>query len=161
MSVRTPGGCEIDLVRVARRACLGFVAECPDYATRYGPAGMPWCVHDNQHILNWAILSLHGTVDLEHELAWLARVLEAREFPLAWLVRGVQLLCAAMREEYPDVADVAERVGQGVAAAVFALEYGFVFRSNSGSRNFAPVATGMGPTEPNCSVEGSTLAGTM
>lgn len=111
----TPDGREIDLVRVAQRVCLGFVAEFPDYATRYGPAGVPWCLHDNQHILNWAILSLHGSVEFEHELAWLARVLEAREFPLAQLVRGLELLAGAVREEYPDLAEVAERIDSGAA----------------------------------------------
>jgi hypothetical protein len=111
----TPDGREIDLVRVARRACVGFVAEFPDYATQYGPAGMPWCVHDTQHILNWAVLSLGGSVEFEHELAWLARVLEAREFSLARLVRGVELLAGAVREDYPDLSEVAERVDSGAA----------------------------------------------
>jgi hypothetical protein len=115
VSVCTPEGREIDLVRVARRACQAFVAELPEYATRYGPAGLPWCLHDNQHILNWAILTLHGRVEFERELAWLARVLEARQFPLAWLARGLELLAGAVREEYPDLDEVAERVDRGAA----------------------------------------------
>jgi hypothetical protein len=89
------------------------MAEFPDYATRYGPAALPWCLHDNQHILNWAFLSLHGTVDFEHQLSWLARVLEARGFPLARLARDLELLAGAVREEYPDQAEVAERLGSG------------------------------------------------
>ena len=100
-------------MRVARRACLAFVAEFPGYVTRYGPAGVPWCLHDNQHILSWAILSLDRSVEFEHELAWLARVLEAREFPLAQLVRGLELLAGAVRGEYPDLVEVAERVDSG------------------------------------------------
>jgi len=115
VSSRAPDDREIDLVRVARRACLAFVAEFPDYASRYGPAGVPWCLHDNQHILNWAILSLRGSVEFERELAWLARVLEAREFPLARLARGLELLAGAVRKEYPDLAEVAERVDRGSA----------------------------------------------
>lgn len=115
MSSHTPDGREIDLVRVARTACLEFVAEFPDYATRYGPAGVPWCLHDNQHILNWAILSLDGSVKFERELAWLARVLEARDFPLAQLTRGVELLAAAVRQEYADLGKVAERLDHGAA----------------------------------------------
>jgi hypothetical protein len=110
-----PDGREIDVVRVARRACLAFVAEFPEYATRYGSAAVPWCLHDNQHILNWAALSLQGSVEFEHELAWLARVLEAREFPLAWLARGVEILAGAFREEYPDQTEVAERLDSGAA----------------------------------------------
>jgi hypothetical protein len=115
VSSRAPNGREIDLVSVAGRACQSFIAEFPDYETRYGPAGLPWCLHDNQHILNWAILSLDGSVDFEHELAWLARVLEARGFPLVRLARDLDLLAGAVREEYPDQAEVAERLDSGSA----------------------------------------------
>jgi hypothetical protein len=72
-------------------------------------------LHDNQHILNWAILSLDGSVKFERELAWLARVLEARDFPLAQLTRGVELLAAAVRQEYADLGKVAERLDHGAA----------------------------------------------
>jgi hypothetical protein len=54
----------------------------PDERERYGPAGAEWCRHDSQHLLNWAVLSLTQDLDYERELSWLARVLEARNFPL-------------------------------------------------------------------------------
>ena len=34
--------------------------EHPDEQERYGKAGMAWCIHDNQHILNWAALESNG-----------------------------------------------------------------------------------------------------
>jgi hypothetical protein len=112
---RTPAGELVDLVLVAERAAAGFVAAFPDYADRYGPVAIPWCVHDDQHLLNWAILSLDEQVDYERELAWLARVLEARTFPLTWLAGGLDVLAATVREVYPALTDVAARVDEGAA----------------------------------------------
>lgn len=110
---RTPGGEIVDLSLVAERAAAAFVAAFPAYAERYGPVAIPWCVHDDQHLLNWAILSLRDQVDFEQELSWLARVLESRGFPLAWLASGLEGLAATMRELYPDLADVATRLDEG------------------------------------------------
>ena len=112
---RTPAGRSVDLVLVAKRAAAAFVAAFPDYADRYGPVAVPWCVHDDQHLLNWAILSLDDQVDYERELAWLARVLEARTFPLAWLASGLDVLATSVREVYPALTDVAARVDEGAA----------------------------------------------
>ena len=41
-----------------------------------------WCVHDNQHLLNWAALDLAGAVDFDAQLRWLASVLTSRGYPL-------------------------------------------------------------------------------
>jgi hypothetical protein len=43
---------------------------------------MAWCVHDNQHILRWAALTLDDEAGFHKEIGWLARVLSARDFPL-------------------------------------------------------------------------------
>jgi hypothetical protein len=109
-----PDGEDIDLIPIARRACQDFVAEYPGYTERYGPPGMQWCVHDNQHILTWALMDSPASV-FERELAWLARVLEARDFPLDQLARGVELLSAPLIDAHPDLTAVAERIEQGVA----------------------------------------------
>ena len=45
-----------------------------------GEAWMPWCRHDNQHLLNWAVLHTLEYVSMDEQVAWLAKVLEAREF---------------------------------------------------------------------------------
>ena len=39
--------------------------------------------------------------DLEERLAWLARVLEAREFPLPRLARNLELAAAVVRDDLP------------------------------------------------------------
>jgi hypothetical protein len=111
----TRDGEVVDLVRVAEHSAAAFIRAFPDYGERYGPVAIPWCVHDEQHLLNWAILSLRDQVDFEHELAWLARVLESRAFPLYWLAGGLELLARTMRELYPTLPDVATRLDEGAA----------------------------------------------
>ena len=100
-------GTEVDLEALARDVCERYRAEYPDEEGRYGDAGLAWCVHDNQHILNWAAGSVNGYVDLERELAWLARVLEAREFPLDRLARDLDIAAAVVGEQVPGAEAVA------------------------------------------------------
>jgi hypothetical protein len=88
----------VDLVSLSSEICARYRAEFPDEQERYGDAGLAWCVHDNQHILNWAVLGRAGDVDLERELAWLARVLAARGFPLDRLVRNLEIAAEVARE---------------------------------------------------------------
>ena len=117
MSVRPPSGMPppaqatlsgsaepIDLVPLAREICRRYREEFADEQGRYGDAGMAWCVHDNQHILNWAVAAQSGYVELEHELAWLARVLEARDFPLDRLARNLEIAADVAEEGIPEVA---------------------------------------------------------
>jgi hypothetical protein len=54
-------------------------------------------------------------LDYERELAWLARVLEARDFPLPRLARCLELVAQTTREGVPDEPEVAERVEDGPA----------------------------------------------
>ena len=89
----------LDLLPLAREICRRYRGEYPDEQERYGDAGNAWCVHDNQHILNWAAGSLNGYVDLERELAWLARVLEARDFPLGRLAHNLDMGADVVREQ--------------------------------------------------------------
>jgi len=91
----------IDLVALATEICARYRAEFPDEQERYGDAGMAWCMHDNQHILNWAVGARNGLIDLEHELGWLARVLAARDFPLERLARDLEIAA----EVVPALAD--------------------------------------------------------
>jgi hypothetical protein len=107
-----PNGEQVALSPIAEAACDAYVREYADYTERYGPPGMLWCVHDNQHILNWALTS-PSTEGFERELAWLARVLEARDFPLHRLARGVELLAEPLTAAHPDLVAVAERISNG------------------------------------------------
>ena len=111
--VTGPHGRRIDLVAIARKTCVAYDREFPDERERYGPAGAEWCRHDTQHLLNWAVLSLTQELDYERELAWLARILEARDFPLARLARCLELLAQTTRESVPDLPQIAARVQHG------------------------------------------------
>ena len=111
------GGERIDLVALAEEICRRYRAEFPDEQGRYGDAGIAWCVHDNQHILNWAVGEANGFVELERELAWLARVLEARDFPIARLARDLEIAADVSRE---GLAGSARAIGEALSAgAVF------------------------------------------
>jgi hypothetical protein len=88
----------IELAPLAREICRRYRDEFPDEAERYGDVGIAWCVHDNQHILNWAVGARNGYVELQGELAWLARVLEARDFPLDRLARNLDIAAEVVAE---------------------------------------------------------------
>jgi hypothetical protein len=81
----------LDLIDLAREICRRYREEFPDEEARYGPAGAAWCVHDNQWLLSWAAESVAGYLDMDHEVGWLASVLEARGFPLERLCRDLEI----------------------------------------------------------------------
>ena len=102
-----------DRVRVALRPlaeqiCARYRAEFEDEAERYGDAGIAWCIHDNQHILNWAFLSIpDDEAILTKQVAWLASVLEARGFPLERLVRNLEIAADVVGEQVSGASAVA------------------------------------------------------
>lgn len=81
----------LSLTPLAEEICRRYRLEFPDEQARYGGAGDAWCVHDNQYILFWGAEAVSGYLDMNSEVAWLATVLEAREFPLARLARGLDI----------------------------------------------------------------------
>ncbi len=93
-SAQVDGGETLDLRALAQEICARYRAEFPDEEERYGDAGIAWCVHDNQHIVNWAVTELNGYGGFERQLAWLAGVLEARGFPLDRLARNLEIAAA-------------------------------------------------------------------
>ena len=60
-------GAELDLVGPAREICRRYRLEFPDEEGRYGDAGMAWCVHDNQHILSWAVMAVEYGLGMERQ----------------------------------------------------------------------------------------------
>src|ERR1700712_3279138 len=84
-------GQPFDLVVLATEICRRYREEFPDEAQRYGDAGNAWCVHDNQHLLNWAVEAVNDESDMKNEVAWLASVLESRGFPIERLARNLDL----------------------------------------------------------------------
>jgi hypothetical protein len=110
-------GTELDLEALAREICTRYRAEYPDEEERYGQAGVQWCRHDNQHLVNWAVLHTREFVVLDEQVAWLAKVLEAREFPLDRLARNLDIGADVVRERVERADDVAAALS-GAAAMV-------------------------------------------
>ena len=117
VEARVEGGEPIDLRALAQEICRRYRAEFPDEQGRYGDAGAAWCVHDNQHILNWAVGARNGFVVLERELEWLARVLESRDFPLDRLARDLEIAAEVAGERLEEPARaIAEDLAAGAAS---------------------------------------------
>jgi hypothetical protein len=113
---RGPDGERVALRPLAEEACRRYGSEYPDERERYGDAGMAWCVHDLQHVLNWALADAAGLIDLDEQLRWLAGVLEARDFPLDRLARGLELAATVVEERLGEpAAGVAGRLSQAAA----------------------------------------------
>lgn len=93
---RLHDGETLDLLALAQEICSRYRAEFPDEQERYGDAGIAWCVHDNQHLLNWAVAEQNGYGGFERQLSWLANVLEARDFPLDRLARDLEIAAAVI-----------------------------------------------------------------
>jgi hypothetical protein len=100
-------GTEVDLEALAREVCARYRAEYPDEEERYGEAGQQWCRHDNQHLINWAVLHTREYVVFDEQVAWLAKVLEARDFPLDRLARDLDIAAAVVGEQVPGADAVA------------------------------------------------------
>lgn len=113
VSAQLPGGDSVDLRALAQEICGRYRAEFPDEEQRYGDAGMAWCLHDNQHILNWAVTEVHGFGGLERQLDWLAGVLDARNFPLDRLARNLEIAAAVVAEAMPGDAALSAPLATG------------------------------------------------
>ncbi len=92
---RLTDGTIVELRPLAQRVTEAHLARHPEDADRYGAElAREWCTHDNQHLLSWAV----GDIDLEQQVAWLARVLGARGYPVANLadnlVSGAEIVAA-------------------------------------------------------------------
>ena len=118
VDVVAPGGGTVDVRDLAKEVCRRYRAEFPDEEERYGDAGQAWCVHDNQYLLHWALLDAGGTTSLDEQVAWLGRVLAARDFPLDRLARDLELCADVVTETNAAWAGgVAERL-RAVASGV-------------------------------------------
>ena len=104
-------GSRVALAPLAAEITERYAHAFPDEDERYSAEWREWSTHDNQHVLRWAIDAQHGLVDLWEQIAWLARVLAARDFPLDRLARSLELVA--------DVLD--ERAGAEAAGAVAEL----------------------------------------
>lgn len=112
---KLPDGDDIALAPLAEEICRRYRAEYPDEERRYGDAGIAWCIHDNQHILNWAALELAGLEDLGEQVAWLAGVLEARDFPLERLARDLEIAADVVEATLADPDGLSQRLRAGAS----------------------------------------------
>lgn len=113
-----PEGGEVDLLPLAHEICRRYRDAFPDEQQRYGDAGHAWCVHDNQYQLFWAFEAASGYLDMTTEVAWLARVLESRDFPLVRLARNLEIAADVLQERLPPASGPAV-IKEVAAAAVF------------------------------------------
>jgi hypothetical protein len=115
-TVSTPAGEAIELIPLAEEVTRRHLKQHPEDASRYGQdLAWRWCVHDMQHLL-----------------AWLARILDTRAYPVNNLFdcvltavrvhgNGASMavsreppgLCSPMGERMP--VDLANRAGDGTA----------------------------------------------
>lgn len=84
-------GTALDLLHLAQEICRRYREVFPDEEERYGEAGHAWCIHDNQHLLNWAAGEVNGHFEMAPQVAWLAKILEARQFPIDRLARNLDI----------------------------------------------------------------------
>lgn len=100
-TVTTDSGEPIDLRALAEDVCRRYRREFSDEEARYGEAGQAWCIHDNQYLLAWAVDAADGHLDMRGQVAWLASILEARDFPLERLARDLEIGVDVVREHLP------------------------------------------------------------
>jgi hypothetical protein len=121
-------GGTLDLRSLAEQICTRYRDEFPDEEGRYGDAGMAWCVHDNQYLVNWAVIEANGYGGFERQLAWLAGILEARDFPLERLARDLEIAAEVLADTgsgRPRPSDVLARGAQFVRSrSSFQMEQG-------------------------------------
>ena len=98
-AVTLPDATELDLRPIARKVTDAHLARHPDELERYGEAGREWCTHDTQHLLNWAALDVAGTLDLDAQLRWLARVLTSRGYPIESLADNLRTAATVVRRQ--------------------------------------------------------------
>ena len=65
---------------------------------RYGETGREWCTHDNQHLINWAVLAVRDALSFHEQLAWLANVLTSRGYPLTNLADNLETAAETTRQ---------------------------------------------------------------
>jgi hypothetical protein len=94
-----PDGTQLDLLPLARQIAAEHLARHPEELERYGDAVRAWCIHDNQHLLNWAALDLAGAGKLEAQLRWLGNVLTSRGYPLRSLVDDLHIAGSLLRRD--------------------------------------------------------------
>jgi len=111
----TLGGAHVDLVPLAEAIADAYFERFPEDLDRYGDAARAWEVHDTRHLLAWALGDVEGLVDLEQQVAWLARVLAGRDFPLEHLAVNLELAAEVVDARVEGGDPVARRLRDAAA----------------------------------------------
>jgi hypothetical protein len=102
-TVQRRDGTTVELDPLAREVCDKYFDAFPDHLEHYGPAGDAWCTHDSLYLFDWAFHDLDWDESvLIPQVLWLARVLAARDFPVARLARHLELAAAVARLRHDD-----------------------------------------------------------
>ena len=122
VTARLSDGTQLDVLALAREIASEHLERHPEELERYGEAVRAWCVHDNQHLVNWAVLDLGGWLDLDERLRWLTNILTSRGYPLQSLLDDLQTAAAVLRREPAGdarraVADRLARAGEDLRGA--------------------------------------------
>jgi hypothetical protein len=105
------GAVTLDLGPLAEAVADRYFAAHPEDLERYGAdVARAWELHDTRYLLSWAIGDVEDRVELERQVAWLARILEAREFPLAHLADNLAYAADVVAESVSGGDAVAERL---------------------------------------------------
>jgi hypothetical protein len=112
----TSVGERVELVPLAEAVTVRHLDQHPEDVRRYGQdLARQWCVHDMQHVLAWAI----GDQEFEGQLLWLARVLDARDYPVNNLIDCTSTAADVVEEQVP--APAGPEVARRMRAAADAL----------------------------------------
>jgi hypothetical protein len=93
-----PDGVALELQPLASEITERHLRRHPEDVERYGDLARVWCIHDNQHLVNWAVLDVRGVLSFSEQLRWLANVLDSRGYPLANLADNLQTGAHVVRE---------------------------------------------------------------
>ena len=105
--MRLASGEEVALPPFAEAASDRHLAAHPRSSSATAPHTRAWCVHDLQWLALWAVQDADGQgVDLAAQLDWLARVLDARGYPLVSLADALGTLADELRGTLPGAADL-------------------------------------------------------
>jgi hypothetical protein len=111
-------GTLVPLAATAAAAAERHLTQHPEEIDHHGPHTAAWCRHDLQWVLSWAVQAADGQpIEFAAQLDWLARILAARDYPIASLADALDELAAAAEPSLPGAAallrDEATRVRRG------------------------------------------------
>ena len=85
------GGDEIRLAPLAGLITELYLEEFPDQLAAHGRQAVTACTYANHWLLAWAAQDAVGAADVVAQSVWMGRVMHARGFPVADLVRDLQI----------------------------------------------------------------------